>query len=131
MLKITKGKFLNTHRTSSLHKKLSLRNFAYIHNFHQSPLFYVNGAKYVNDYDLSEYEPVIQAFLGRRWTTKREVSPKLEILPTMKDYRDSLYLQRLAPMDRLLDEHHMIRMYEFDNINSQYFMTLFCEEYEK
>lgn len=104
---------------------------AYIHNFHHPPVLYVNNIKYINDYDTSEYEPVVQAFLGRRWIAKREVYPKIEILPTMTDYRDSLYLQKLVPMEMLLSEKHMVRMYEFDSMNSQYFMTLFCEEYEK
>lgn len=131
MLSLTKRKLIHIQKAQKLHNNLPVRRFAYIHNFHHSPVFYVNNAKYVNDYDLSEYEPVVQAFLGRRWITKREVPPKLEILPTMTGYRDSLYLQRLVPMDRLLMEHHMVKMYEYDNINSQYFMTLFLEEYEK
>ena len=109
----------------------SLRHFAYIHNFHHPPLFYVNDIRYVNDYDISEYEPLVQAFLGRRWITKREVYPKIEVLPNMDDYKDSLYLQKLVPIDRLLTENHMVRMYEYDTVNSQYIMTIFCEEYEK
>ena len=104
---------------------------SYIHNFHHPPVLYVNDTKYVNDYDISEYEPVVQAFLTRRWVTKREVHPKIDILPTMKDYKDSLYLQKLVPMERLLTEKHMVKMYEFESTTSQYIMTLFCEEYEK
>jgi hypothetical protein len=110
---------------------ITVRNFAYIHNFHHPPVLYINNTKYVNDYDISEYEPVVQAFLSKRWISKREVYPKIEILPTMQGYRDSLYLQKLVPMERLLTEQHMVRMFEFDNINSQYLMTTVCEEYEK
>ena len=87
--------------------------------------------KYINDWDISEYEPVVQTFLTKRWTTKREVFPKIEIMPTMKGYEDSLYLQKLVPIERLLTESHMIRMYDYDNLNSQYIITLFAEEYEK
>lgn len=49
----------------------------------------------------------------------------------MTEYKDSLYLQKLVPIDRLLTERHMTRMYSHDAINSQYIMTIFCEEYEK
>ncbi len=111
--------------------KLALRPFAYIHNFHHPPAVYVNNKKHIFDWDITEYEPVVRAFLTKRWTTKREVYPKIEILPTMKAYRDSLYLQKLVPMERLLTEQHMIRAYESDSTNSQYIMTIFCEEYEK
>ena len=49
------------------------RQMSYIHNFHQPPVFYINGIKYINDYDLDEYRPQVQAFLTRRRTTKREI----------------------------------------------------------
>jgi hypothetical protein len=35
----------------------SSSQMSFIHNFHQPPVFYVNGIKYVNDYDLEEYRP--------------------------------------------------------------------------
>ncbi|CAI2359543.1 unnamed protein product [Moneuplotes crassus] len=107
------------------------RKFAYIHNFHHPPAVYVNDKKHIFDWDISEYEPIVKAFLTRRWTTKREVAPKIEILTPLKGYRDSLYLQKLVPLERLLTEHHMVRAYESDSINTQYLMTIFCEEYEK
>jgi hypothetical protein len=46
---------------------------SFTHNFHQPPVLYINGIKYINDYDLEEYRPQVQAFLTRRRTTKREV----------------------------------------------------------
>lgn len=46
---------------------------SFTHNFHQPPVFYINGIKYINDYDLDEYRPQVQAFLSRRRTTKREI----------------------------------------------------------
>lgn len=111
--------------------KITQRPFAYVHNFHHPPAIYVNDQKFINDWDISEYEPVMKSFLTRRWITKREVYPKIEILPTLQAYRDSLYLQRLVPLERLLSEHHMVRAYESDSMTSQYVMTIFCEEYEK
>ena len=137
---INSGKILRTLTSQQI------KRFAFIHNFHHPPVFYVNDVKYTNDYDISDYEPVVQAFLTRRWITKREVYPKLEILPVMENYRNSLYLQKLVPMDRLLAENHMVKMvtsYKLNlglgssqklmnaNINSQYFMSIICEEYEK
>ena len=137
---INSGKILRTLTSQQI------KRFAFIHNFHHPPVFYVNDVKYTNDYDISDYEPVVQAFLTRRWITKREVYPKLEILPVMENYRNSLYLQKLVPMDRLLAENHMVKMvtsYKLNlglgssqklmnaNISSQYFMSIICEEYEK
>jgi len=46
--------------------------------------------KIVNDYDIHEYTPQMQAFLTRRRTTKREIPAKMEILPTLKGSEDKL-----------------------------------------
>ena len=46
---------------------------SYYNNFHQAPMFYVNGIKYINDYDLEEYRPQIKSFLTKRRTAKREI----------------------------------------------------------
>jgi hypothetical protein len=51
----------------------SRASMSFTHNFHQPPVFYINGIKYINDYDLDEYRPQVQAFLTRRRTTKREI----------------------------------------------------------
>lgn len=48
-----------------------------------------------------------------------------------EEYQNAFYQQRLAPMDRLLDEKQMIRQYEYDQLSSQYVISLFAEEYEK
>lgn len=58
------------------------RHFAILHNLHQAPILYAKDKKYTIDYDLEEYPVQIQAFLSRRWMTKREVPPKVEILKT-------------------------------------------------
>ena len=58
------------------HKRL----FSFIHNFHSPPYYYVNGIRYITDYDLEEYEPAVQAFLTKRWTCKREVPAKIAII---------------------------------------------------
>jgi hypothetical protein len=46
--------------------------------------------KVVNDYDIHEYTPQVQAFLTRRRTAKREIPPKIEVLETMKGYENAL-----------------------------------------
>lgn len=33
------------------------RAMSYVTNLHQTPMFYVNGIKYINDYDTEEYRP--------------------------------------------------------------------------
>jgi hypothetical protein len=105
-------------------------------------VFYINGIKYVNDYDLEEYRPQVQAFLTRRRTTKREIgnpytlltllAPKLWILDNLgHDYRDVYYQQRLVPLELLYEERHLERLYEADDVNSQYVQSVVCEEFEK
>lgn len=108
------------------------RLFSFIHNFHQPPHFYVNGIRYVQDYDLEEYEPSCRAFLTKRWTTKREVPPKIAILDNMGDaYNHVYYQQRLAPGDALYETKHMERLYEADAVNSQFVHAMVTEDYEK
>lgn len=38
---------------------VSSSEMSFIHNFHQPPIFYINGIKYINDYDLDEYRPQV------------------------------------------------------------------------
>lgn len=56
------------------------RLFSFTHNFHSAPVFYVNNIRYIQDFDLEEYEPAVRAFLTKRWTCKREIPAKLHIL---------------------------------------------------
>ena len=118
---------------SLLFKNMSqARSFAFIHNLHQPPAFYVNGKKFINDFDLEEYRPQIQAFLTKRRTVKREIPPKVYILKNMgDDYKSVYHQQRLAPGEVLYDEAHMKRLYDSDVVNTQYIHSVFCEEYEK
>jgi hypothetical protein len=37
----------------------SRASMSFTHNFHQPPVFYINGIKYINDYDLDEYRPQV------------------------------------------------------------------------
>jgi hypothetical protein len=37
----------------------------------------------------------------------------------------------MVPGDILYDESHLKRLYDSDDINSQYLHSIFCEEYEK
>jgi hypothetical protein len=36
------------------------------------------------------------------------------------NYRDVMYQQRLAPIEILYDERHLERLFEADDVNSQY-----------
>lgn len=46
-------------------------------------------------------------------------------------YNDVLQQQRLAPIEILYDERHLERLFEADDVNSQYVQSVVCEEYEK
>jgi len=113
-------------------QKVQARCMSYVTNLHQAPSYYVNGIKYINDYDIEEYRPQIQAFLTKRRTTKREIPPKAHILKDMgAAYANTYFQQRLVPGEVLYDETHLKRLYDGDSINSQYIHSVFCEEYEK
>ena len=84
---------------------LSVRNFSYFTNLHYPPAFYVDGKKFISDYDIEEYRPQVQAFVTRRRTTKREVPPRAAIMKDMGDkYSTVYYQQKLSPGEVLLDE---------------------------
>ena len=112
--------------------KSTRRTFSFISNLHQPPIFYVNGKRHVNDYDIEEYRPQIQAFLTKRRPVKREVPPKAWLQRDMgEDFATIYYQQRLAPGEVLYDESHLKKLYEADIVNTQYVHSIFCEEYEK
>ena len=111
---------------------MSKRSFSFTHNFHSPPHYYVNGVRYIEDYDLEEYEPAVRAFLTKRWTTKREVPPKVAILDDLgKEYSHVYYQQRLAPGDSLYTNTMMEKLYSTEQVNSQFMHALLCEDYEK
>lgn len=47
------------------------------------------------------------------------------------DYKQVYYQQKLVPGEVLYDEKHLQRLYDSDDINSQYIHSIFCQEYEK
>lgn len=111
---------------------ISRRFMSFTHNLHSPPFFYVNGIRYIQDHDLEDYEPSVQAFLGKRWTTKREVPPKIAIQDDLGDsYRHVYYQQRLAPGDMNYEQKHMERLYNTDDVNTQFIHAMVCQDYEK
>ena len=61
---------------------------SYYHNFHNPTIMYVNGRKHTTDYNTDLYKPHIRSFLTKRWTTKREIPPKISIMRDMgPDYK--------------------------------------------
>ena len=119
---IKKSNFLHHH----------YRTMSYVTNLHQAPSFYVNGVKYINDFDIEEYRPQIQAFLTKRRTTKREVPPKAWVIKDMgNNYTQEYFQQRMVPGEILYEQTHLKRLYDSDVVNSQYLHSVFCEEYQK
>lgn len=58
--------------------------------------------------------------------------PKAYVIKNLgKDYKMDYYQQRLVPGEMLYDQAHLKRLYDQDDINSQYIHSVFCEEYEK
>jgi hypothetical protein len=105
---------------------------SYFNNLTHSPSYYVNGIKHINDYDIEEYRPQIQAFLTKRRITKREIPPRISVIRDMGHASKQVYYQqKLVPGEVLYEEKHMQRLYDSDDINSQYVHSVFCQEYEK
>lgn len=49
------------------------------------------------------------------------LAPKIWVTEDLGgNYRDVMYQQRLAPMEILYDERHLERLFEADDVNSQY-----------
>jgi hypothetical protein len=84
------------------------RSMSYATNLHQAPSYYVNGIKHINDYDIEEYRPQIQAYLTKRRVTRREVPPKAHVVKDMgEDYRQLYFQQKLVPGEVLYNEKHL------------------------
>jgi len=111
---------------------MAAKNMSYYSNLHHPPVYYAEGRKHVNDYDIEEYRPQVQAFLTRRRSVKREIPPKAWIMKDMgEEYATTYFQQRLVPGEVLYDEQHLKRLSDADDINTQYIHSIFCEEYEK
>lgn len=48
-----------------------------------------------------------------------------------REYKDIYYQQRLVPLEILYEEKHLNRLFDADDINSQYVQSVFAEEFEK
>ena len=58
----------------------SRRYFSFGHNFPIVASYYYKGKEFINDWDLQEYPEAVQVFLTKRWTSKREIPPKVRTL---------------------------------------------------
>ena len=83
------SKCLSSHHSFLL--TVPARVMSYATNLHHPPSYYVNGVKHINDYDIEEYRPQIQAFLTKRRTVRREVPPRAWILKDMGDEYKQIY----------------------------------------
>ena len=92
---------------------------SYYHNFHHPTIMYVNGRKHTTDYNTDLYKPYIRSFLTKRWTTKREIPPKISIMKDMgPDYKQIYYQQRLPFSEFQYGTKHLERLYEAENPNT-------------
>jgi hypothetical protein len=106
--------------------------FSYYHNFHHPTEFFINGKKHTNDYNTDLYNPYIRAFLAKRWMAKREIPPKISIMADMgPDFKQTYYQQRLPFNEFQYSEKHLERLYEAENLNTQFLHSMYFEDYEK
>ena len=87
---LSAAKQANAHLASSSQRQIAPVQravFSFYHNFHHPTHFYCNGKKYDTDFNTDLYKPHIRAFLTKRWTTKREIPPKIAVMEDMgEDY---------------------------------------------
>ena len=122
-----------TKRCFNLNK--ASKHFSITHNYHSPATLWVNGREYKFDDNLEEYSSYIQAFLNRRYTHKKEISPKIKVLKDMnnvlRDYHNSFYVQITYPTYNLFDLDYLRYMQAHKIIDSGYIISRFFEEYEK
>jgi len=105
---------------------------SYYHNFHHPPIMFVNGIKKEQDYNVDLYSPHIRAFLTKRWTSKREIPPKVAVMSDMgPGYRQIYQQQRLAFGEYMYDLKRLERLYDAEAINTQFLHSIYFEDYEK
>lgn len=86
----------------------------------------------MHDYNIGEYSKQVLSFVTKRWTTKREVPPKVAIMDDMgPEYGPVYYTQRLAHGEHVYEKRRLERMYQNDTVNAQFLHSVFCEPYEK
>ena len=106
------------------------RLFSYTHNFPSVPNYYFDGREHINDWDLEDYPIAVQTFLGQRWTTKREIPPKIrtidEGLNPPEWFYPNIQVQRLVPLDVLYENYLLQKMDSNPNsrMNSQYVISI-------
>ena len=63
--------------------QIAKASMSFTHNFHHPTIYFVNGIKHTTDYNIDLYSPQVRAFLAKRWTTKREIPPKITVMRDM------------------------------------------------
>ena len=83
-------------RSSQL-SQLQKASLSYTHNFHHPTTFFVNGLAHTTDYNIDLYSPQVRAFLAKRWTAKREIPPKINVMRDMGPSFRQIYHQQRLP----------------------------------
>ena len=93
---------------------------------------FVNGIKKESDFNTDLYSPHIRAFLTKRWTTKREIPPKIAVMADMgREYSQVYQQQKLAYGEYMYDLKRLERLYDAESINTQFLHSIYFEDYEK
>lgn len=80
---------------------------------------------------LAAEQPSVR-FVRTQFPLNNHKAPKIWVSENLgSTYNDILYQQRLPPIEILYDERHLERLFEADDVNSQYVQSVVCEEYEK
>ncbi len=121
----------NSKNTFSGLYNTQIRNFSIAHNYHSPKVLYSGIREFTHEENISSYNKYIQAFLNKRFTHKKEITPKIGILNIPKGYHNTLYTQKSYPFFNLYDIQNMRFIKSVSVLNTGYIISRFFEEYEK
>ncbi|CAD8058314.1 unnamed protein product [Paramecium sonneborni] len=78
-----------------------------------------------------QYDYQLRAFLQKRWTQKHEIPGRMYVIQQIEDIKDQLQIQQLQPLKILLSETRLKNMYDNDQMDSQYIISIISEEHFK
>jgi len=111
--------------------KIQRKHLSIIHNYHCPKVLYSGMREFTYEEKTSEYNKYIQAFLNKRFTHKKEITPKISIINVPNGYHNTLYIQQSYPFYTLYDIQNMRFMKNLNVIDTGYIISRFFEEFEK
>jgi hypothetical protein len=115
----------------ALSKKILARPFTVYSNQHIKMSQMIDGRQHDYDGFISEYDDATKGYLQKRWTTKKEIWPKMYIQDPVPNTESSLETQKLGYLREIPNLDRVKQQYERGLINTQYVMGCNLENHFK